>query len=58
MKSEKLTKNSIQFYLIMLLLILVGIILVNLDYNILEYSIIGIGVLLLILRLNETVKSI
>lgn len=58
MKSKKLTKNSTQFYLIGLLLILMGLILVNLDYNILEYSIIGIGILLLILRLNKTVKSI
>lgn len=56
MKSKKLSKNSIHFYLIWLLLILVGLILVNLDYNSLEYSIIGIGVLLLILWLNKTFK--
>jgi len=56
MKSGKYTEKSIRFYIIGLLFIIVGLILINMNYNTLDYSIIAI--LLLILGINETLKSI
>ena len=58
MKSEKYLENSKRFYIIGLLFILVGLILINIDFIDLDYSIIGIGIILLVLRVNETIKSI
>ncbi len=58
MKSKVITENSKGYYLIGLILILVGLLAINVDYNYLDYSIIGIGVLLVILGLNETLKSL
>jgi uncharacterized membrane protein HdeD (DUF308 family) len=58
MKSGRYTENSIRFYIIGLLFIIVGLILINMNYNTLDYSIIAIGILLLILGINETLKSI
>jgi uncharacterized membrane protein HdeD (DUF308 family) len=58
MKSEKFTKNSLRYYFIGVLLILIGIIFIYMDYNPLDYSIIGIGVLFLVFGLNETMKII
>jgi uncharacterized membrane protein HdeD (DUF308 family) len=58
MKSGKYTENSIKFYFIGLLLILVGLILINIKFSILDYSLIGIGIVLLILGIDETIKSI
>ena len=58
MKSGKNTRNSIKFYVISLLFILVGLILINVKFNILDYSLIGIGAVLLILGIDETIKSI
>jgi len=58
MRSGGYTENSIRFYIIGLLFIIVGLILINMNYNTLDYSIIAIGILLLILGINETLKSI
>ncbi len=58
MKSEKFTENSKKFYLIGFLFILIGIILNYMDYSTFDYSIIGIGILLVILGVNESIKSI
>ena len=58
MKSEKYLENSKRFYVIGLLLILFGLILINIEFNDLDYSIIGIGIILLVLGVNETIKSI
>jgi len=58
MKSEKYLENSKRFYIIGLLFILVGLILINIDFIDLDYSIIGIGIILLVLGANETIKSI
>jgi|BarGraIncu00222A_1022003.scaffolds.fasta_scaffold50571_5 uncharacterized membrane protein HdeD (DUF308 family) len=54
----KLTKNSIRYYFIGFLLILIGAFLIYIDNNRTYYSIIGIGVLFLIFGINETMKSI
>jgi uncharacterized membrane protein HdeD (DUF308 family) len=58
MKSEKFTKNSLRYYFMGSLLILIGVIFIYMDYNPLDYLIIGIGVLFLVFGLNETIKSI
>jgi len=58
MKSGKYTENSIKFYIIGLVFVLVGLILINIDFSILDYSLIGIGIVLLILGIDETLKSI
>ena len=58
MKSEKYLENSKKFYIIGILFILFGLILINLNFNVLDYSVIGIGIILLVLGLNETIKSI
>ena len=58
MKSEKYLENSKRFYIIGLLFILVGLMLININFIDLDYSIIGIGIILLVLRVNETIKSI
>jgi len=58
MKSGKNTENSMKFYIIGLMFVLVGLILINVKFNILDYSLIGIGAVLLILGINETIKSI
>ena len=58
MKSEKYLENSKKLYVIGLLFILFGLILININFNVLDYSVIGIGIILLVLGLNETIKSI
>ena len=58
MKSEKYLENSKRFYIIGLLFVLVGLIFININFNNLDYSIIGIGIILLVLGVNETIKSI
>ena len=58
MKSEKFNKTSLRYYFIGSLLILIGVIFIYMDYNPLDYSIIGIGVLFLVFGLNETINSI
>jgi uncharacterized membrane protein HdeD (DUF308 family) len=58
MNSKMLFENSRTFYILGLLSILIGLILVNLDFNILDYSLLGIGIVLLVLGLNETIKPI
>ena len=58
MKSGKYTENSIKFYFIGLVFVLVGLIIINIDFSILDYSLIGIGIVLLILGIDETLKSI
>ena len=58
MKSGKNTENSMKFYIIGLMFVLVGLILINVKFNILDYSLIGIGAVLLILGIDETIKSI
>jgi uncharacterized membrane protein HdeD (DUF308 family) len=57
MKSEKYLENSKRFYVIGLLFILFGVILIHIEFNDLDYSIIGIGIILLVLGVNETIKS-
>ena len=56
MNTKNLFRNSRTFYIIGLLLILIGLIIINIDFNFLDYSLIGIGIVLLILGLNETIK--
>ena len=56
MKSEKYLENSKKLYVIGLLFILFGLIVININFNVLDYSVIGI--ILLVLGLNETIKSI
>ena len=58
MKSEKYLENSKKLYVIGLIFILIGLILININFNVLYYSVIGIGIILLVLGLNETIKSI
>lgn len=58
MKSEKYLENSKKLYVIGLIFILIGLILININFNVLDYSVIGIGIILLVLGLNETIKSI
>jgi hypothetical protein len=58
MNSKKSFENSYIFYLVGLIFILVGLILINLDFNFLDYSLVGIGILIIVLGLNETIKHI
>ena len=58
MNSKMLFENSKTFYILGLLSILIGLILINLDFNFLDYSLVGIGILLIVLGLNETIKPI
>jgi uncharacterized membrane protein HdeD (DUF308 family) len=58
MKPRRYLENSKRFYVIGFILILIGLILIYMDYNKLDYSVIGIGILLLVLGINETIKSI
>ena len=53
-----LLENSRTFYILGLLSILIGLILINIDFNFLDYSLLGIGILLLVLGLSETYKTI
>jgi uncharacterized membrane protein HdeD (DUF308 family) len=43
-------------YILGLLLILIGLILINVDFNYLDYSMLGIGIVLLVLGINEAIK--
>ena len=58
MKSKKYLQNSKRLYSIGLLFIIVGCFLLYLNFNDLDYSIVGIGIVLLVLGINETIKSI
>jgi hypothetical protein len=58
MNSKKPFETFNIFYLVGLIFILIGLIIINLDFNYLDYSLIGIGILLVVLGLNETIKSI
>jgi hypothetical protein len=58
MDSKRSFENSNIFYLVGLLFILIGLILINVDFNFLDYSLVGIGIVLVVLGLNETIKSI
>ena len=58
MNSKMIFENSRTFYILGLLSILIGLILINLDFNSLDYSLLGIGIVLLVLGLNETIKPI
>jgi len=58
MKLEKFTKNSIRYYFMGFILILIGVIFIYMGYNPLDYLIIGIGALFLVFGLNETIKFI
>lgn len=53
-----LLENSRTFYILGFIFILIGLILINLDFDILDYSLLGIGVVLLVLGLNESIKPI
>ena len=56
MNSKMLFQNSKTFFILGLLSILIGLILINLDFNFLDYSLVGIGIVLLVLGLSETIK--
>lgn len=56
MNSKMLFQNSQTFFISGLLSILIGLILINLDFNFLDYSLVGIGIVLLVLGLSETIK--
>ena len=56
MNSKMLFENSKTFYISGLLLILIGLILINTDFNFLDYSLLGIGIVLLVLGINETIR--
>jgi uncharacterized membrane protein HdeD (DUF308 family) len=58
MKYKNLIKNSRKFYLTGFILILCGCILIVINYYKVFYSLIGIGLLLIALGVNETLKSI
>jgi hypothetical protein len=58
MKYRKLLKNSWKFYLTGFIFILCGLTLIDINYNKVFYSLIGIGVLLIALGVNETLISI
>jgi hypothetical protein len=48
MNSKMLFENSETFYIFGLLSILIGLILINLDFNFLDYFLLGIGIVLLV----------
>ena len=52
-----LFENSKTFYILGLLSILIGLILINLDFNLLDHSLLEIGIVLLVLGLNEAIKT-
>jgi hypothetical protein len=56
MDPKKSFENSNIFYLVGFLFILIGLIFINVDFNFLDYSLVGI--LLVVLGLNETIKHI
>lgn len=56
MNSKMLFQNSKTFFISGLLTILIGLILINLDFNFLDYSLVGIGIVLLVLGLSEAIK--
>lgn len=56
MNSKMLYENSRTYYFLGLLSILIGLILINFDFNILDYTLFGIGIVLLVLGLTETLK--
>ncbi len=58
MKRTKYTTNSLRYYFIGIILILIGAILVYTTHNQVYYSIMGIGLLFLVFGMNETMKSI
>ncbi len=58
MNVKMLLENSRTFYILGFIFILIGLILINLDFDILDYSLLGIGVVLLVLGLNESIKPI
>lgn len=58
MESARYLQNSKNYYISGLLFILVGFILTNVHFSLLDYPVIGIGVILMILGLNETIKCI
>jgi uncharacterized membrane protein HdeD (DUF308 family) len=58
MNSKMLFENSKTFYILGLLFILIGLILINLDFNLLDHSLLEIGIVLLVLGLNEAIKPI
>jgi uncharacterized membrane protein HdeD (DUF308 family) len=57
MNSKMLFENSKTFYILGLLSILIGLILINLDFNLLDHSLLEIGIVLLVLGLNEAIKT-
>jgi hypothetical protein len=58
MNLKKSFGNSNTFYLLGLIFILIGLILINVDFNFLDYSLLGIGIVILVLGLNEALKPI
>jgi hypothetical protein len=58
MNSKKLFGTSNTLYLIGLIFILIGLILINVDFNFLDYSLVGIGIVILVLGLSEALKPI
>ena len=58
MNLKKSFGNSNTFYLLGLIFILIGLILINVDFNFLDYSLLGIGIVILVRGLNEALKPI
>jgi hypothetical protein len=58
MNSKNSNDTSKTFYILGLLVILIAVILTNINFNSLAYSLLGIGVLLLVLGLYDTIKPI
>jgi hypothetical protein len=58
MERSKFAENAKSFYLAGFLIILFGLIHIDTFYNIVEYSIIGVGLIIVCLGILETLKSI
>jgi hypothetical protein len=58
MERSKFAENAKSFYLAGFLIILFGLIHIDTFYNIVDYSIIGVGLIVVCLGILETLKSI
>jgi hypothetical protein len=58
MERSKFAENGKSFYLAGFLIILFGLIHIDIFYNIVDYSIIGVGLIIVGLGILETLKSI
>jgi hypothetical protein len=58
MKTKNSNDTSKTFYILGLLVILFAVIFININFNSLTYSMFGIGVLLFVLGLYDTIRPI